>query len=85
MPCLERFGLLCIHQYNVVGVLGNQIILRIENQHSDWVFSGNDFFLDLETAELINKVLHQLNKENTLNKAIVTSQVSEFIFPENNS
>jgi len=21
LPCLERFGLLCIHQYNIVGVL----------------------------------------------------------------
>lgn len=45
--------------------LGNQIILRIESQHSDWVFSGNDF-LDLGTAELINKALHQLNIEKTL-------------------
>jgi len=28
MPCLERFGLLCTHQYNVAGVLVHNTPLR---------------------------------------------------------
>ena len=45
--------------------LDNKIILKIENQCCDWVFSGNDF-LDLGTIELTNKTLQQLNKAGTL-------------------
>jgi len=45
--------------------LENQIILKIESQCSDWVFSGNDF-LDIGTIELTNEALHQLNKAGTL-------------------
>ncbi len=38
MPCLERFGLLCIHQYNVVGVLGSGVNQSINTQYPPPLF-----------------------------------------------
>ena len=50
---------------NIMQSLEKQIILRIQSQCNDWVFSKDDF-LDLGTAELANKALHRLNKSKIL-------------------
>ncbi len=66
MPCLEHFGLLCIRQYNVVGVLVSKAMSRCETD-LPWfrVVKSNRTLAFKKGGDAYKKQVYFLEKEGT--------------------